>query len=94
MKDLKIDVMNIENEKGQIKLSDRIKDLNLGNDYIIHLKNKFLEDVVSVESWDPIQSLNIEENPGNLTDKIEDYMMLPNENYELLKDAKFNREAA
>ena len=85
--------MNIENEKGQIKLSERIKDLNLGNDYIIHLKKKFLEDVVSVESWDPIQSLNIEENPGHLTDKIEDYMMLPNENYDLLKDAKVDQEA-
>ena len=61
---------------------------------IITNKKKYLEDVISNESWDPIQSLNIDENPGHLNDKIEDYMMMPNENHELLKDAKFNREKA
>ena len=41
MKDLKIDVLEADNKQIAVRLSDRIKDLNLGDDYIIHLRRKF-----------------------------------------------------
>ena len=40
IKDLYIDVIGIENKKGHIKLSDRIQDLNLGNQFLNRLNNK------------------------------------------------------
>ena len=54
MKDLKMDVIAAQNKKAQIKLSDRIRDLNLGDEFIVRLNNKFNEDIISVESWDPV----------------------------------------
>ena len=40
MKDLYIDMIKIQSKRGHIKMSDRIQDLNISQDYILKLNKK------------------------------------------------------